>query len=102
VRATIVVIVTSIWEMFRRTGCPDDRAAADFEAFAKLGQGAWVCRGLPSLALGVAVLEVGNRVSGFQVSRPNAYHQGVDAIISFEQRDVGPFIWPLSRPSKAE
>ena len=35
-RATIILIVTSMWEMFTRTGCPDDHAATDFEAFANI------------------------------------------------------------------
>jgi hypothetical protein len=34
--ATIVLIVTSMWEMFTRTGCPNDHAATDFEAFTNI------------------------------------------------------------------
>jgi len=36
VRATIILIVTSMWEMFTRTSCPDDHAATDFEAFTNI------------------------------------------------------------------
>jgi hypothetical protein len=36
VRATIILIVTSTWEMFTRMGCPDDHAATDFEAFTDI------------------------------------------------------------------
>jgi hypothetical protein len=36
VRAPIILIVTSMWEMFTRTGCPDDHAATDFEAFTNI------------------------------------------------------------------
>jgi hypothetical protein len=36
VRATIILIVTSMWEMFTRTGCPDDHAATNFEAFTNM------------------------------------------------------------------
>ena len=35
-RATIILIVTSMWEMFTQTGCPEDHAASDFEAFTNI------------------------------------------------------------------
>ena len=59
------------------------------EKNARPGQAPAFAAVCQSLAIGIAVLEVGDRLSGFQVSRPNAYHQGVDAIIPFEQRAVG-------------
>ena len=63
VRATIIVIVMSIWEMFRRTGCPDDHPPRISKHSRKsaTGIGAGFAAVCQSLALDIAVLEVGDR-----------------------------------------